>query len=176
MTDAILILNAGSSILKFSVFRDGEPPELLVRGQVAGLQTAPRFVASKASGEIAGCDMINCELLREDGILIIRPTGSLEAGDFQKIAREVDPYIAANGKLNGLMIEAESFPGWKDFAALVAHLKFVRDHHRKIEKVAAVSDNSFLSIAPKIASHFVQADVRHFPESQRDGAFAWLRE
>jgi acetate kinase len=51
MTDAILILNAGSSSLKFSVFRDGEPPELLVRGQIAGLQTEPRFVAKNADGE-----------------------------------------------------------------------------------------------------------------------------
>jgi hypothetical protein len=120
--------------------------------------------------------MVDFELLKDDGILVIRPAGSLEAADFQEIAKEVDPYIEANGKLHGLMIEAESFPGWKDFAALVAHLKFVRDHHRKIEKVAAVSDSSFLSIAPKIASHFVQADVRHFSVAQREEAFAWLRE
>lgn len=120
--------------------------------------------------------MISFALLKDDGILVIRPAGSLEAADFEKIAEEVDPYIEANGKLHGLMIEAEAFPGWKDFAALVAHLKFVRDHHRKIEKIAAVSDSSFLSIAPKIASHFVQAEVRHFAESQRDEAFTWLRE
>ena len=119
--------------------------------------------------------MVSHELLRDEGILIIRPEGSLEASDFQNIAQEIDPYIEANGKLRGVMIDAESFPGWKDFAALVAHLKFVRDHHRKIEKIAAVSDSSFLSIAPKIASHFVQADVRHFAESQREEAFAWLR-
>lgn len=119
--------------------------------------------------------MVHSELLADEGILVIRPSGSLEAADFQRIAAEVDPYIEANGKLHGLMIEAESFPGWKDFAALVAHLKFVREHHRKIEKIAAVSDSSFLSIAPKIASHFVQADVRHFASSQRDEAFAWLR-
>jgi hypothetical protein len=73
------------------------------------------------------------------------------------------------------MIDAGSFPGWKDFAALVAHLKFVKDHHRKIEKIAAVSDSSVLTIAPKIASHFVQADVRHFAHSQMEEALAWLR-
>src|SRR5262245_17898359 len=50
MTDAILILNAGSSSLKFSVFHE-DPPQLLIRGQVSGLQTAPRFVASKATGD-----------------------------------------------------------------------------------------------------------------------------
>ena len=119
--------------------------------------------------------MVNYELLRPDGILMIRPVASLEAADFQQIAQEVDPYIEANGKLHGLLIDAESFPGWKDFAALIAHLKFVRDHHRKIERVAAVSDSSFLSIAPKIASHFVQAEVTHFAHSQKAEALNWLR-
>jgi hypothetical protein len=119
--------------------------------------------------------MVNYELLRPDGILMIRPVASLEAADFQQIAQEVDPYIEANGKLHGLLIDAESFPGWKDFAALIAHLKFVRDHHRKIERVAAVSDSSFLSIAPKITGHFVQAEVRHFAHSQKAEALNWLR-
>jgi len=119
--------------------------------------------------------MVNYELLRADGVLIIRPEASLEAADFQRIAQEVDPYIEANGKLHGVLIDAKSFPGWKDFAALIAHLKFVKDHHRKIERIAAVSDSSFLSIAPKIASHFVQAEVKHFAHSQREAALRWLR-
>jgi SpoIIAA-like len=120
--------------------------------------------------------MVDHELLEADGILVIRPQGRLEATDFQKIAQEVDPYIEANGKLHGVMVEAKSFPGWKDFAALIAHLRFVKDHHQKIEKIAAVSDSGFLSIAPKIASHFVQADVRHFPSAQKDEALAWLHK
>lgn len=119
--------------------------------------------------------MVAFELLRDEGILIIRPRASLEAADFHKISHEVDPYIEANGKLHGVMIDAESFPGWKDFAALIAHLKFVKNHHQRIEKIAAVSDSSFLAIAPQLASHFVQADVRHFAHSQMEEARDWLR-
>ena len=120
--------------------------------------------------------MINYELRKDEGILIIRPTGSLEAADFQEIAHEVDPYIQANGRLRGVLVDAESFPGWKDFGALFAHLRFVKEHHRNIKKIAAVSDSGFLAIAPKIASHFVQADVRHFAHSQREVALNWLQE
>jgi hypothetical protein len=119
--------------------------------------------------------MVAHELLRTEGILIIRPKDRLEADDFAKLAQEIDPYIEANGKLNGLLLDAESFPGWKDFAALIAHFKFVRDHHRKIQKVAVVSDGSFLSAAPRFASHFVQAEIRHFTQAQREAAFNWLR-
>ena len=119
--------------------------------------------------------MVEHELLRTEGILIVRPRHRLEAADFAKLAQEIDPYIEANGKLNGLLLDAESFPGWKDFAALIAHFKFVRDHHRKIQKVAVVSDGSFLSAAPRFASHFVQAEIRHFTHAQREAAFSWLR-
>jgi acetate kinase len=51
MPDAILVLNAGSSSIKFSVFvaRD-DALELHVRGQVEGLFTAPHFIAKDAGG------------------------------------------------------------------------------------------------------------------------------
>jgi hypothetical protein len=120
--------------------------------------------------------MVDYELNRTEGILILRPKDRLEAADFEKLAQEIDPYIESNGKLHGIMIDAEAFPGWNDFAAFVAHLKFVRDHHRKILKIAVVSDSSFLAVAPKIAGHFVQAQLRHFSHSQRDTAFSWLKE
>jgi hypothetical protein len=120
--------------------------------------------------------MLNYELLRDEGILVVTPSGPLEASDFQRLSRQVDPYIAEKGGLRGLMVCAESFPGWSDFAALIAHLKFVRDHHRAIAKVAAVTDSGFLSIAPRIASHFVKAEVRHFGYENREAALAWLRQ
>jgi hypothetical protein len=119
--------------------------------------------------------VITYELLQPDGVLIIRPAAPLETADFQRLAQEIDPYIEVHGKLHGVMLDAESFPGWKDFAALVAHLRFVRDHHRNVQKVAAVTDSTFLSVVPTIAGHFVRAEVRHFPHAQRDEALAWLR-
>jgi acetate kinase len=51
MADAIVVVNAGSSSLKFSLFvvRAGELT-LDVRGQIEALNTAPRFVAKNLSG------------------------------------------------------------------------------------------------------------------------------
>jgi tRNA U38,U39,U40 pseudouridine synthase TruA len=120
--------------------------------------------------------MIQHELLRDKRILIITPQGPLEQKDFETLAREVDPYIQEKGKLNGLMIHAKSFPGWHDFAALVSHFKFVKDHHQHIAKVAAVTDSGFLSILPHIAKHFVRAEVRHFDYSDKENALKWLSE
>jgi acetate kinase len=54
MADAMLVLNAGSSSLKFSVFLDGEPPEPLLRGQLEGLITEPRFLARDHANGVVG--------------------------------------------------------------------------------------------------------------------------
>lgn len=119
--------------------------------------------------------MINYELNHADGILIINPIGALESTDFEKLGREVDPYITENGELNGLMIYTHSFPGWDNFAAFLSHMKFVKDHHQKIKKIAAVTDSGFLSIMPQVANHFVQAELRHFDYDDKDIALNWLK-
>jgi tRNA U38,U39,U40 pseudouridine synthase TruA len=119
--------------------------------------------------------MLNYELDRAESILIIKPNGPLESTDFEKLAHEVDPYIKENGTLNGLMIYAKSFPGWDSFAAFLSHIKFVKNHHQKIKKIAAVTDGSFLSIMPQVANHFVQAEVRHFDYNDKDAALNWLK-
>ena len=57
MADVILVLNAGSSSLKFSVFDADQRRSLplVLRGQIEGLYTAPRFVAEDAQGAGARC-------------------------------------------------------------------------------------------------------------------------
>ena len=50
--DAIAVLNAGSSSIKFSLFAlGGEALDLELRGQVEGLYTAPRFIGRDALGK-----------------------------------------------------------------------------------------------------------------------------
>jgi len=119
-------------------------------------------------------NMIKSELLKDKGVLIVSPVGPLAASDFERLAQEVDSYIEQNGRLHGLMVHAEFFPGWVDFAALLSHFKFVKDHQSKIEKVAAVSDSGFLRIIPSVASHFVKAEVKHFDYDDKDKALEWL--
>ena len=119
--------------------------------------------------------MLDYELIRAESILIVKPIVPLESTDFEKLVREVDPYIGEKGKLHGLMIYAKSFPGWVNFPAFISHIKFVKSHHRKIKKIAAVTDSGFLSIMPQVANHFVQAEIRHFDYDDKDAALIWLK-
>jgi tRNA U38,U39,U40 pseudouridine synthase TruA len=118
--------------------------------------------------------MLNYELNHADGILILKPVAPLESTDFEKLVQEVDPYIREKGKLNGLLIYAKSFPGWDNFAAFLSHMKFVKNHHQEIKKIAAVTSSKFLSIMPQVANHFVKAEVRHFDYNDKDAALNWL--
>jgi tRNA U38,U39,U40 pseudouridine synthase TruA len=119
--------------------------------------------------------MLEYELNRAKSILILKPGGPLESTDFEKLAKEVDPYIMEKGTLDGLMIYAKSFPGWDNFAAFLSHMKFVKNHHQKIKKIAAVTGSSFLSIMPQVANHFLRAEVRHFDYDDKDAALNWLK-
>ena len=120
--------------------------------------------------------MLDFQLLPDKGILIVSPREALSAEDFRRIARDVDPFIAANGKLNGLLIDAPSFPGWSDFSGMFEHMKFVFEHQRNIDRVAAVTDNPFLQMAPMFAQYFVHPEFKVFGGNDKAKALAWLEE
>jgi len=113
------------------------------------------------------------ELLEDSDVLVLRPHGELEAADFERVAATVDPYIDKLGGLAGLVVIAEEFPGWEDFAAFISHLRFVREHHSKVRRVALVTNSRFLAALPRLARHFVDADVRKFDWRQSDAAIDW---
>jgi acetate kinase len=54
MAEAVLTINAGSSSLKFSVYRVGtdERPVLAAKGQVEGIGTSPHLVGEDAEGQV----------------------------------------------------------------------------------------------------------------------------
>lgn len=118
--------------------------------------------------------MLEHEMLTEKGVLIARPKGPLTVEDFSALSADADAYIEAHGALNGLVIYAEEFPGWENLDGFVSHFKFVRDHHSKILKVAFVSDSNVLALLPKIANHFVSAEVKHFKAQDEVEALAWI--
>jgi hypothetical protein len=118
--------------------------------------------------------MLNHELRRDEGILVLNPEGPLEAADFTVLASQLDAFLEHNATLRGVLIHTKSFPGWKDFDAFLAHLKFLQGHIHRIEKVAVVADGAFASFLPEVAKHFVRADVLHFDFDRQDAALEWL--
>jgi SpoIIAA-like len=118
--------------------------------------------------------MVQHELLRDKGVLIIKPDGPLGERDFQSIAGEIDPYIEANGKLSGIIIRADFFPGWDSLAAFFSHMRFIGDHHRKIGRIAVLTDSAFLKTFPPLAAAFLQPEIKPFGLDQQNEALNWI--
>ena len=118
--------------------------------------------------------MIESSLDTAHGILYLRPKSALREEDFAQLGRTVDPYIQSTGDLAGIIIEAAAFPGWDSLGAMVAHVRFVRDHHKHIKKTAIVTDAPLGTLAEKVASHFVAATIKHFPAGSVPSAQQWI--
>jgi hypothetical protein len=118
--------------------------------------------------------MIDHTLDTAHSILYLRPKGPLSQDDFAQLAKTVDPHIEKTGDLAGLIIEAPKFPGWEGLGAMAAHFRFVRDHHKHIRKIGLVTDSAMGNVAERLASHFVSAQIRHFPAGQLEAAKQWI--
>jgi hypothetical protein len=118
--------------------------------------------------------MIDHHLDRSCAILHVRPQSALEKSDFEELAREVDPFIEGVSDLAGMVIETPGFPGWSSFGAMVAHLRFVKDHHRHVKRIALVTDSPVGEVAERFGSHFVAAEIRLFPAGELGAARQWI--
>ncbi len=109
-----------------------------------------------------------------DNYCLIEPQGPLTHDDFASVASCIDPIIERNGRMDGLIIKTRHFPGWESLGDIIDHLRFVRDHHRVIGRVALVTDTALAQVFPVIARHFVSADVRQFDFDHYQQAVNWI--
>ena len=118
--------------------------------------------------------MLTVNLNEIKGIAILEPDGKLSENDFKSAAKIIDSYIEKSGKLNGIIIHVKSFPGWDSFSALITHLKFIKEHHKKVSHVAFATDSPIGGFAEHVASHFVNAEIRSFSFSELENSKKWI--
>ncbi|MES0372058.1 MAG: STAS/SEC14 domain-containing protein [Mariprofundaceae bacterium] len=118
--------------------------------------------------------MLKVTIREDDGIVILEPDSALSQKDFESASAMIDPFIDRLGMLKGVIIYTKEFPGWDSFAGMITHLKFVRDHHRKLSRVAMVTDSLVGDLAEAVTGHFVQAEVKHFRFSEFNQARLWV--
>ena len=119
--------------------------------------------------------MLDYSILKPEGILVLKPHSALSKEDFAGLSAAVDAYLGDHAKLHGVLVHAKGFPGWESFGGFTAHMHFVHEHHKKVERIAVVTDSHFATIAQALGGHFTSAEVRHFPFSDDAKALEWLK-
>jgi len=125
-------------------------------------------------GTLMEVQMLDYSIMKPEGILVLKPHTPLSKDDFDGLSAAVDSYLSDHAKLRGVLIQSRGFPGWENFGGFTAHMHFVREHHKQVERVAVVTDSHFAGIVESLGKHFISAEVRHFPFADDAQALAWL--
>ena len=107
-------------------------------------------------------------------IITLEPDSPLTIEDFQSARRIIDEHLSLKGRLKGVIIQTEAFPGWTSFEAFLSHLKFIKDHHQWIKHVALVTNSPASQLAQALAKHFIHAKIRQFPFEEAEHARGWI--
>ena len=53
-------------------------------------------------------------------------------------------------------------------------IKKVKEHHKKVPRIAFVTDSRIGDVAESVASHFVSAEIKNFDYGELDKAEQWI--
>ena len=164
MSEALLVLNAGSSSLKFSVFLlDEDPPRPLVRGQLEGLLTQPRFVARSGHAVVGEKEWASgTKLGHQDAIEFLFTWGRSGALGEYRIVATGHRVVHGGMKFNApVLLDEEKLAQLEALVPLaplhqphnVAAIKAVAQMAPALPQVACF-DTAFHHTQPKVAQAF----------------------
>ena len=116
---------------------------------------------------------VSHQLIPEAGVIVAEVREPLRAQDFDALSLTADAWLETHDELRGIVIHARTFPGWENIGGFLRHVRFVRDHHRKVRRIALAADTRLAEIAPRLAEHFVQAEIKRFAYDDLEQAIAW---
>jgi len=116
--------------------------------------------------------MIKTELISANALKIVAPD-KLKADDFRQIAPQIDSLISQYGKIR-LLIDASGFNGWENIAAFEDHAAFVKNHQKKIERIAVIAAHDWQHWLIGAVRIFVHPEVRAYNKSHASEALQWI--
>ncbi len=116
---------------------------------------------------------VSHRLVAESGVMVVEVDRALRTQDFDALALTANPWIEAHGGLQGLVIHARAFPGWENLESVLRQVRFVRDHQRKVRRIALGFDSAMASLASFLGDHFIRAEIKTFSYDRLEDAIAW---
>ena len=116
--------------------------------------------------------MIKIETISANAMRITVPD-KLKSDDFSLLTPQIDSLITQYGKLK-LLIDASGFNGWENIAAFEKHAGFIKNHHRKIDRIAVIAPHDWQHWLIGAVRMFVHPEVKAFDKSHESDAVQWI--
>jgi len=116
--------------------------------------------------------MIKTDIISANALRIWAPK-KLTAEDFRQLRPQIDSLISQYGKIR-LLIDASGFNGWENIAAFENHAGFVKNHQKKIERIAVITAHEWQHWLIGAVRIFVHPEVRAYDKSHTSEALRWI--
>lgn len=119
--------------------------------------------------------MIEIMTESNDSTLVLKASGKLTDADYKELLiPKMEEVIKRSGKAKVLLYLPRDFVGWEAHA-MWDDAKFGLRHRNDFKKLAVVGGAKWVEWATKISSHFMEGEVRTFPEVDLGQALDWVR-
>jgi len=131
------------------------------------LNAAKSWISEKREG-------MEVSIFTDASIAMLEPHDPMTKSDFERAAKLIDPYIQSNGELLGLIIHTRVFPGWDSAEAFMAHMDFIKKHHKYIRGLAFATESKLIDIAKSVGGYVIDMEVRSFGYDEVEAAKKWI--
>lgn len=108
-----------------------------------------------------------------EGVVVVEVGRPLRPEDLEALAGVVDPWLDRHPDKPGVVVHAPGFPGWATAGAFARHVGFVRDHQRRIGRVAVAVGGRAAPLMAAVADRVARPEVRAFGPEELDRAVEW---
>jgi len=109
-----------------------------------------------------------------EGVVALRAVGRVTAEDYRDVLEPAIAHANMGGRKARLLLElGTEFEGYEP-SAMMADAKVGMDDFRSFERIAVVTDHSWMAHAVNVFGYLIPGRVKSFTVAERDAAIAWV--
>lgn len=110
----------------------------------------------------------------EDNIIAVTVSGTLTEEDYETLTPRLEREAEQHEVLR-LVWEMRDFEGWQP-GALWEDAKLDTQLNSEVTKLAMIGETRWQDWMTQLSKPFAVGELRYFDESERDAAYAWIRQ